>query len=898
MEDMDRYLSGPDVPEYLKQPSCFPNYSPLELNSLNTKYSAQQQSDPKDLKYKQYFNNLNVDGLLFEKHMNSSTSMYYQKHKIYKPDLNRKKTVITNPSLENMGTNNDYSGSNEDPLPKNGNLLSYPSIFSGFDMPHLSYHSTASLGHKLYIYGGLAVYSKEEYYQLLKNLTNDFTIPAANVKVTLDFDAPPPLTKAKLISLATKPNNELFKYSCDTSTLLKVMDIFPSVSTNENSTINDRRSMGSNTSSARSKYVHPKVLLASNVTEVSAKHWLLYGGFELVTDIKRFENSVEIIKRVNINHQAWLFDSRNNTFKEIIINVHPTYSVLFPSAIARFGHAMEAITIEENNKDTETTTSRSSMVSSTSSEKNSHGWNSGSGSNNQVMTSYDKPAVILIMGGYKLSDNGKSCLALNDIWKCEFILSKSSKFPKIDFADEMVCFPMGHFDLLFDKYSYRLNQQGEILEDDFKSINFTGIFKHGASFNWPKPRGFFSMSIVDNADLYQQFGVSPDNLSKPENTVPMIHQPRPSSPHSPSTAKSGISSRKDDGFSPLRTSTTPPPMSPHHHQQQQQRAGSPISSTHHSNNIRHYISMLSSSDHSSSHSYQNTSRNNNTTNNNTSNTNNNSSLERHRLSHSSNSSSSANSGTARSSPAQPGTHSFHSTALHKKSLVIFGGSTTLYFKVVSRGSDKDGDTEREAAYYKTEILGDMWWFNFQTESWSRISTFQKQNKVEMKVCGHSCITDGKHLMIVGGFRRCQMPPDPFDIQCENENQCAKQKAIDSEALQKFEDKKNMKKGLDVECESLSIFSEGTIYNFYTLNLNTKQWKKNEFVPISQSLTDPTMDYSLGGACMQTIKFESKLIIIGGDLKKLNPITNKELEGEDQTLFGCGISEAYPSMLTL
>ncbi|GME93012.1 unnamed protein product [Ambrosiozyma monospora] len=348
----EEYLSGPNVPRYLQHPDCYPTFIQLDLENPkrqddwtvpvsqsttgnNTPIVSPSQAE--DRKYSQYFNKLNTDGLLYEPHLNSATSNYYNSHRVMKP--------VT------VECGDDHSSTVQRESRKRSlfnNFINYPTTFGGAEKPGVVYHSTTNFGDKALIFGGLGILPMDFYEPYLRDLTDDYTIPPENITVRFDrdYDLPAPLSKDKLLSLASIPNEGVFQYTAGSNSILHLQSLrAPQFDANS------EESGSSTTGTKHARYGVPITTCCGQCCRVSSRHVILYGGFMLITRINKDSvlGKIDVVKSIVGSNSMWLYDVINTTFKEITISVHPTYTAMFAKALQRFAFSMPGITIEENN---------------------------------------------------------------------------------------------------------------------------------------------------------------------------------------------------------------------------------------------------------------------------------------------------------------------------------------------------------------------------------------------------------------------------------------------------------------------------------------------------------------------------------------------------------------------
>ncbi|KAG7809240.1 hypothetical protein KL921_003237 [Ogataea angusta] len=563
---MDSYLAH--APAFLVPPVQLPKY---EEFPLARKYDrAKFRTSARHQQYYQYYDKLNTDGLLFEPYSDSATARYYKEHRIYSAQVDRQK--LTSDSPDEPAT--------ERPL-ETSNLVTFPDLLAGDGVPHLIHHSLVRMGHRICLFGGLELMPDAQYEAYLRELTDDFSIPAANIHMHFDYELPPPLSKAKLTSLPLRPNKNVYTYNSETSTLLKTCEL-DGVKT-------------------------PPPLLCSGLQQISAYHFMLHAGFELHTHVEKRDGHVHITRTLDPQTAMWMFDVRTQLFTQLEAILSSSISTYLPHYIPRFGHKIQGITIEQNNTPDDDDSLHSGP---------SHDHTIGSCSR------YSRPAVVFVMGGYKLEEHTNRFVALNDLWKCELSASNttdpSARGFQLEFSTEMICSLVGNPDILNDRFSFSYNAKGEPLGQEKRQV-IQGLFRHGIDVQWPKPRGFFSMDVVQTTDLEQMVE------SELAEQHPRISQPKP---------------KNCRYFTGLQHGTRSPSPTPS--LQAQLRASSPLSATERAN-MRQYFQ------------YEGRMRSRTP-----------SSTEE----------------TPRSSPGAAAAQ-FSSLAVRSSSLVVFGGSSIVHIKVVA-----------------------------------------------------------------------------------------------------------------------------------------------------------------------------------------------------------------------
>ncbi|KAG7899174.1 hypothetical protein KL907_005065 [Ogataea polymorpha] len=563
---MDSYLAH--APPFMVPPVQMPRYEEFDLAR---KYDRPKfRTSARHQQYYQYYDKLNNDGLLFEPYSDSATARYYKEHRIYSAQVNWQALTADSPSQP----------ARERPL-ETSNLVTFPDLFAGDGVPHLIHHSLVRMGHRICLFGGLELMPDAEYEQYLRELTDDFSIPPANIHMHFDYELPAPLSKCKLTSLALRPNKNVYTYNSETSTLLKTCEL-DCIKT-------------------------PPPLLCSGLQQISAYHFMLHAGFELHTHVEKRDGHVHISRTLDPQTAMWMFDVRTQVFTQLKVILSSSISTILPHYIPRFGHQIQGITIEQNNSPNDDDSLHSGP---------SHDHTIGSCSR------YSRPAVVFVMGGYKLEEHTNRLVALNDLWKCELSASNttdpSARGFQLEFSTEMICSLVGSPDILSDRFSFCYNARGEPLGPEKRQV-IQGLFRHGTDAQWPKPRGFFSMDVVQTADLEQM--VEGELVDQHAH----ISQPRP---------------KKSRYFTGLQDEAQSPSPTPS--LQAQLRASSPLSATERAN-MRQFFQ------------YEGRMRSRTP---------------------------SLTEETPRSSPSAAAAQ-FSSRAVRSTSLVVFGGSSIVHVKVVA-----------------------------------------------------------------------------------------------------------------------------------------------------------------------------------------------------------------------
>ncbi|KAG7691761.1 hypothetical protein KL911_005036 [Ogataea haglerorum] len=447
---MDSYLA--QAPAFVVPPVQLPRY---EEFPLARKYDrAKFRTSARHQQYYQYYSKLNTDGLLFEPYSDSATARYYKEHRLYSAQVD----------LQELTADSPNQPAAERPL-ETSNLVNFPDLLAGDSFPHLIHHSVVRMGHRILLFGGLELMPAAQYETYLRELTDDFSIAPANIHMHFDYELPAPLSKAKLTSLALRPNKNVYTYNSETSTLLKTCEL-DGVKT-------------------------PPPLLCSGLQQISAYHFMLHAGFELHTHVEKRDGHVHITRTLAPQTAIWMFDIRTQVFTQLKAILSSSISTILPHYIPRFGHKIQGITIEQNNSRNDDESLHSGP---------SHDPTIGSHSR------FPRPAVVFVMGGYKIEQHSNRLVALNDLWKCELSASNttdpSSRGFQLEFSTETICSLVGNPDILNDRFSFSYNANGEPLGQEKRQV-IQGLFRHGTDAQWPKPRGFFSMDIVQTTDLEQ-----------------------------------------------------------------------------------------------------------------------------------------------------------------------------------------------------------------------------------------------------------------------------------------------------------------------------------------------------------------------------------------------------------
>ncbi|OWB58005.1 hypothetical protein B5S28_g3993 [[Candida] boidinii] len=744
-------------------------------------------------------------------------------HKIRKElSINKKNTNTTksensnkNISHENynnnestgiLGTGFNYSKSNdesikqndtiEDPLTQFDNLISYPNVFCSNNIPPLFHHCSTNLLGYQFIFGGLTLLSYEEYEEYLRLITDDFTIPLENIEIRLAQDIIPlPIDRNIITSLAIKPNRTVYRYSTDSNTLLPVIDYesqaaaaaataaaassaasgYSTHSASSSTTatgapgaknLHAKRNMSASSNSVSSastnsyRSIIPSQLVCATSSAASERHAIVYGGFDIETEIIRQGNKIIIEKRLTVSNSMRLFDAISLKFRELNIIVHPSVSAKLPQAIPRFGHVQTGLTIEENNADYLESFNKANSLLSTS-NSNSNGkktplqqqQSTGQSvqpppltsftSGDDVLLKYTRPASIFIGFGYKSTHSGKSFIAMNDMWRCEICVNQAlskANVNKLEFSENVICYPVGNFDIQKNHFKYTYDSNGDLIDDssDDGIDEFTGCYKADEESNWPGGRAFCGYELIDNSTLYNtninnhsNFSGSDSNArsigsplsdssialaqfqlksqNQPQDTPttsPKLHHPKPErlAANISNTDQFASLSRNKSVNSSNTTSTQTKSTSPFHRGTQQKQYYSSLFSDTTSTKTKPIPASSSPSTLISQSSFQKPTAS-----------------QQHgytSLLGATASPSSDISPSPISSPMNMSHISVSKEIFREKTLIIHGGSRIIHKRIKSK--DVEGEYEISVRH---EIFGDLWWFNLSSETWTKISTF-------------------------------------------------------------------------------------------------------------------------------------------------------------------------------
>ncbi|CDK25958.1 unnamed protein product [Kuraishia capsulata CBS 1993] len=418
-----KYLAREGVPDWLKFQIELPKYEYFDIT--------------KDRKYYDYFNDLNSDGLMFQRSDLHATSDYFRRHRVMEPKFVKDQQMS---DAFKSGTN--FS-----------NYFHCPTLLSDQKISSRMFQNSCTLGDKVYSIGGMTVMDAAEQAELLGDLTDDFDLDPKLLELRFDYDLPEPLIADFIKSPFVKPVDSIQVFSCQSATLKH----FP---------FDDES---------------PPPLICASMCVISKHHLFMYGGFELDTDVYREGEKLIFEKKLKMNDTPWILDVLKMRFQKVKNQVHPTVSTRFPNTIARFGHGMVAIPVEEMNKEPVMPLTINELTNSNNSMRSS--------------SKMSTPAVGFVMGGYRMGNDNKFT-PINDIWKVEMFVNQVGKHNHFEFAEEIVSYPLG-------RYEVNHNNDG----------GFTGVVKMT---NWPVPRGFFSFVVMggNNSVMSHSAGSStPDSSS-------------------------------------------------------------------------------------------------------------------------------------------------------------------------------------------------------------------------------------------------------------------------------------------------------------------------------------------------------------------------------------------------
>lgn len=898
---MEEYLRKPNLPDFLKPispPTTFMNLNlsdPDKYNDLNYKYH-------------QYFANLN-NNVSFESTFYPTDSFsYYKTHKVYRPILNYNPY---NKHEKDEFINNSKLNNNQDSFLLFDSFVNIPTLFSDEDINGISYHTAVDMPDGIYLFGGLLALSTKEYEKRLKFITKNFTIPPENIKLVCDYDLPLPLDKEKIESIALKPYSRMSKFLTESKSIRFVCNLYDEQLDDEfienpdpdsdkfkdyKFSINNKKpnnlklkafaaatssnaNSNSNTLSNSSIFLNacPKSLICSSASKLSDRFFMIYGGLEIDTKISFPDNQNCIIEKIlTPNDQFWLFDRIKCHFREIKLSVHPTYSSIFPNSIPRFGHSVSSIPIDE------------SYLNSTKHTLFDHNNDINNIKNINLNASYTKPAVVFVMGGYKLNHTGKSFISMNDLWKIDIFLDSNGT------ADEAVASPIGNFNVTNDLISYVIDENMNQLQIRSDIPKFTGVFNHSnKKHNWPSPRGFFSMCLVDAKELSQYLDWK--SLDKSENgELKEI-------PEKKNSRTSSVNSRNNIKVEEPKLNVPIPKKS-----SQLNEITKNSEADTKTNNPTSILKVKS--DFKIKDLFKNpTSR---------------SAPSKMNRNQSSQSSINTIISKSRSPYSEDFLHTNTNEILSNKILVVSGGSSILYTKVVN---DEIFDI-----FYNNTIHDDIWIFDFQTEKWYNFKDLFKF-KETLSICGHSMFVSGSSLKFYGGIKEYNYDDDVFQMkqagvygETELNDKVRTQKINWEEGIQiaqKFHRLlKSDSKPFNEIVDDNGMCKNNQFYNYYVdheFRLESMDWRLikvlifqdlkffdswdpksnskvvcggmvDEFtVKERKNLINKKIIYTL---CPSFIK-DSKIVMFSPDVKVIDKNTNKCIPGK-QRMVGNGVSEIF------
>lgn len=115
-----------------------------------------------------------------------------------------------------------------------------PPLFGDAALRGVSYGAGADMPDGIYTFGGLECMLTPEYEEMLKKITQNFTIPPENIKLECDYDIPFPIDKEKIESMSLKPCLTVKKYLPESNCLRYVCEL--NNDQNENELEDDRTS--------------------------------------------------------------------------------------------------------------------------------------------------------------------------------------------------------------------------------------------------------------------------------------------------------------------------------------------------------------------------------------------------------------------------------------------------------------------------------------------------------------------------------------------------------------------------------------------------------------------------------------------------------------------------------
>ncbi|GMM29647.1 Gpb1 protein [Martiniozyma asiatica (nom. inval.)] len=876
MDELTKYLSQSGVQLWMLPNSSLPLYREMPLNSEN----------PIDIKYKDYFNRLTNTPI------NSVAKEYVKNHTVYRPE------VIPKDKNLNQSTFQSFN-----------NFLHQDTFFSNLLPAGISYHATVSMPDGIHLYGGLSLLHADKFAQKIKYISKNFTIPPENISLEFDYDLPLPLEYNKFASLAAEPNKYICKYEAESKRLVRIADLQDVKESQEDSESSTNSLAGSFMSS-------PRPLCCAAAEKLSDRFYVIYGGFDLIEDISfTDDNHCLIQKRIETNDQFWIFDSLAITYKEIKLSIHPTYGSIFPNSIARFGHSMVGIPLEKTNSSTMKKNYDISKIDRdyVINEKDSNNNNDDDDDDNINMhlknssslqlnysskrshednNRFSEPAILFIMGGFKDNDDNRSFIAMNDFWKCEIFLDKNGV------SDEVVCCPIGNFEMIDDKFSYVLDNNGQQIESiSSTGKKFSGIMRHSESSSnmWPAPRGHFSMVLVPKTELGEL--IFEDSGKESTQTSQSIERQLSLNPLANPIPKktANILTKVSEGSNNFSQKT---------------RNGSPISMRQQISQTKFFNSDIIN-DHSSA-------------------------LEGilSPLNFQTQNSSNA---TSISFLSESSIQTGSSTILRDKVLVLYGGSSIMFTRMEENEESNISESKKYLGYRSNSILGDFWWFDFELEKWFKFEPSDSAS--DLKICAHSMSLSSQHLSILGGIQARHYKPKIFKPICEDsnseKNDIYKLVELFHQNLNNYE--KNLKSNVSnfSSCLDDDIFNtqglrisengvyyvdnknESSYYRTFSLNLNKKKWKSVDFAYVrnlaipgvwnknkrainggiindtNQLLDKNDKPFIVLFTAYNCCILEDKVVLIAPDAVIID-IHTKHVTSECQYIWGNGVTEIYSS----
>lgn len=908
LHDAEAYVGQANVPSFLLPVAAMPLFSPVDPAAR--KYAH-------DEKYQHYFNKLSLspmDALAQDGKQlpSASDEAYMAKHQVWRPNVKFQDEESAGASTN---TRSLFSA-----------FVNIPTVFTDLQLTGLSYHTSVQMPDGVHIYGGMHALDNDKYIEKLKSITKNFTIPPENIKLVFDYDLPLPLEKDKFASIAHEPFKTHARYDPGCNSVQTLIDL--SVFEESPDEIN---SASSTQFSGLSGMRAPKPLCCASAAKLSERFYVLYGGFDLVEEISYPDESHCVIeKKVVVNDQVWVFDCLSLKYKEIKLSVHPTYASVFPNSIPRFGHCMTAVAIEETNCGADVSqaddkndagtapadvlSNNSPAVSefnrsevnktpATSSthvtvgtgyspqdvreelKRNYHRYSNRRFSADRSKRLFEKPAILFVMGGYSSVGTTNSFVAVNDLWKCEIFLDN------FGVSDEIVCCPIGSFDLLGNT-SFVINQNGVSLPPTLNDDKYSGIFHHLESngTEWPAPRGFFTMILIDKNGIGKHFMNEIDSTTPPQPPHTII-SPTPS--RASALFNESRSKQNNPSFgSPLKS----PPSMRQSMMKAKNGGGSPVSIT----PSRYSIYEGQTPQRTSPVSTEN----------------------------------STDRVTSSSPYSDLGIHTSMMPELSSKILVCHAGSSIMYTKVV------DENTGEETTFYNKRILGDCWWFNFATEKWHFHETYYKGAPMNLKICGHLINPGEETINVFGGLQErhykdetyrailhklhgpdSELDPQIYEV-AKNfvENVRVKQYAKSNQSIEEFE----RSAGLNHAFLTGRQYPTGTAqcYTTYLLDIPKKEWRLVDYAYVKDlrlakvwESGDPLCSggvglsekqyyndindspYFLIYTCSFAGLYDSRLVVLINDAHLMDKKTDKHADAR-QCIWGNGITEVYSSYLAL